>query len=247
MSLRRPSPRQLAGLALLVGAVGFLLLERLAEASYPSFDPTVQPLSGLGNLAAPTRSLWVAALVLLAISWLVAAAIVVRPGASRLLLTLNVVPVAGILLAAAVPLDANLAVHELAAFVALVTGNLAMLLNAERLPKPWRLPAVGLSVAALAGLSPAAAFLVGRVGWGTLERIVVAPLIASLVTFGLALVASRTAPAVPLPGAPHGRRRVVLAVAVALAITGVGTGLTAGGTTVVAAELSRVVGGLIPG
>jgi hypothetical membrane protein len=244
MSLRRPSPRQLAGLALLVGAVGFLLLERLAEASYPSFDPTVQPLSGLGNLAAPTRSLWVAALVLLAISWLVAAAIVVRPGASRLLLTLNV---AGILLAAAVPLDANLAVHELAAFVALVTGNLAMLLNAERLPKPWRLPAVGLSVAALAGLSPAAAFLVGRVGWGTLERIVVAPLIASLVTFGLALVASRTAPAVPLPGAPHGRRRLVLAVAVALAITGVGTGLTAGGTTVVAAELSRVVGGLIPG
>jgi len=241
------SRRRVAGIALLAGAIGFLALERVAVASYPGFDPRFQPLSGLGNLSAPTRTIWIVATVLLAVSWLVATVFVVRPAAGRAVLALNVVPAIGILVSVAVPLDANLAVHELAAFVALVAGNLAMVANADRLRRPWRITAVALSAVALAGLSPAAALLAARVGWGTLERIVVAPLLASLVAFGLALLlgglAAEADGSATAAARPRSSRRTlaILLGALALALAGVGSGITAGGGTVVAAELGRVV------
>jgi hypothetical membrane protein len=239
--LRAPSRTRIAGVALLAGAIGFLAIERIAVWSYPGFDPSLQPLSGLGNLGAPTRSLWIAAMGLLAASWVIAAAIVVRPAGGRIVLTLNLLPVVGILVALAVPLDANLAVHELAAFVALVTGNLAMVANAERLRRPWRVTALLLAAGALAAMSPAAAFLVGRVGWGTLERIVVAPLLAAQVAFGLALLLGGLAAELGSARRSGRRTLALLAGATVLAVAGVGTGISAGGETVVAAELSRAV------
>jgi hypothetical membrane protein len=236
-----PSRARIAGVALLAGAIGFLALERVAVWSYPGFDPTLQPLSGLGNLAAPTRSLWIGATVLLAASWLVAAAIVVRPTGGPAAVALNLVPAGGILVSLAVPLDANLAVHELAAFLALVVGSLAMVANADRLTPRWRAAALGLAASGLIAMSPAASLLVGRVGWGTLERLVVAALLASQVAFGLALVLGGLA--ADVGARPHSRRRAgaVLATSVAVALAGVGTGITAGGSEVVAAEMTRVV------
>lgn len=222
------------------------MLERLAEASYPGFDPVWQPLSSLGNLASPARLPWVAAMAALSGSWAVAIAVVVRPASGRLVLAINLVPIAGLAVAAAVPLDSDLAVHEIAAFAALIAGNLAMLANAERLRRPWREVALLLSGAALVALSPAVALLAGSVGWGTLERLVVAPLIASLVAFGLALVVDGVRVEDVTVRRTRRRTLALLALAFVLAMTGVGTGITAGGATVVGAELTRAVSGLLP-
>jgi hypothetical membrane protein len=237
----RPSRAAVAGVALLTGAIGFLALERLAVWSYPGFDPSLQPLSGLGNLAAPTRWIWILASGLLSGSWLVAATLVVRRTASAWVLALNLVPVVGILVAVAVPLDANLGIHELAAFIALVTGSVAMVVNTDRLTSGWRTAALGLSAGGLAAMSPAAAILVGRVGWGTLERIVVAPLLASQVAFGLALLLGGLAIEGSVARRSQRRTALLLVAAIVPAVGGVGTGITAGGATVVAAELTRVV------
>lgn len=243
-----PPNRELrvAGVAILAGTIGFLVLERLAEAAYPGFDPAWQPLSDLGNLASPARVPWIAANVVLATSWAIAFAVVVRPVAGRLVIALNVIPIVGLLVAAAVPLDADLAIHEVAAFAALIAGNLAMLANAERLRRPWREVGLALSGAAVVALSPAVALLEGQVGWGTLERIVVAPLIASLAAFGLALLLDGLRPDDIVGRRTRRRTLAVLALALLLAMTGVGTGITAGGATVVGAEISRTVWGLLP-
>ncbi len=229
---------QIAGLALLGGALSFVVLEQLAEGGYPGFDAASLPLSMLGNADAPTRWLWDIGLVGLAGSWLLASIAMARAGASRSQLLLNLVPAIGLLVAAAVPLDVNLAAHEVAAFGAFVIGIVAMLVNAARLRPPWRLATTIGAGLALIALSPASSLIVDIVGWGTLERLVVLPLLGSLVTFGLALLFDGWAN----PEPPRSLRRLLLpAAALVLALTGVGSGLTAGGTNVVAAELSRHV------
>jgi hypothetical membrane protein len=235
-SRHRPHPR-LAGFVLLVGAAAFLVISELAAAGYPGFNADTQPLSRLGNVDSPTRWLWAAGLLTLASSWVVgAAAVLVEIGGPRLL-ALNVAPAIGLVVAVAVPLDANLAVHEVAAFSAFVAGIVAMLVNASRLRQPWRLITLACTGPALSAMSPLASVLIGLVGWGTLERLVVLPLIASLVVFGLALSLDERA----LVAARPSRRASVLLplAALLLALAGVGTGLTAGGTSVVAAELDR--------
>ncbi|HYL40569.1 MAG TPA: DUF998 domain-containing protein [Candidatus Binatus sp.] len=227
---------QVAGLALLGGALAFVVLEQLAEGAYPGFDAATQPLSQLGNSDAPTRWLWDIGLLGLATSWLLATLAMSRAGASRSLMVLNLVPAAGLVVAVAVPLDVDLGAHEIAAFGAFVVGIVAMLVNAARLRGPWRFTTMaGAGLAAIA-LSPASNLLIDVVGWGTLERLVVLPLIGSLVTFGLALLFDGWAEAAP----PRSRRQLLLpATALVLALTGVGSGLTAGGPSVVAAELGH--------
>lgn len=234
--LRPRRQNQLAGLVLIAGAVAFILIELVAEASYAGFDPAIQPLSRLGNLTAPTRWLWATGLLALAASWLVAAVALASVLRSRRLLALNVAPAVGLVVAVAVPLDANLAIHEVAAFSAFVLGILAMLADGARLRRPWRLGTAACAGLALGALSPLASLLVGMVGWGTLERLVVLPMIGGLVTFGLAMLVDADAVS-PLP--PTRRQSAILIVALVLALAGVGTGLTAGGTDVVAGELER--------
>jgi hypothetical membrane protein len=222
----------------LATAVAFLVLERLAEANAPGFDASTQPLSGLGNWGSPVRDLWVVGLLGLAGSWIVGAVLVLRPRGG-LLVALNLVPVVGIVVSVAVPLNANLAVHEVAAFGAFVGGNLAMLANALHLRQPWRLLSLALAGVAVAALSPAAGLVVGLVGWGTLERMVVVPLVGSLIAFGVALTLDGER---ALGSTRPGRRAAaVLAGACVLAVTGIGTGITAGGDTVVGAEVTRAV------
>jgi hypothetical protein len=236
---RVPGRARIAGVVVLATAVAFLVLERLAEANAPGFDATTQPLSGLGNWGSPVRDLWVVGLLGLAASWVVGVALVLRPRGSRPLIALNLVPVVGIVISVAVPLNANLAVHEVAAFSAFVGGNLAMLANALHLRQPWRLLSFALAGIAVVAMSPAAGLLVGLVGWGTLERLVVVPLVGSLLAFGVALtVNGERAMGAQRPGR---RAAVVLAAAGVLAVTGIGTGITAGGDTVVGAEVSRAV------
>ena len=229
---------QVAGLALLGGAVAFVVLEQLAEGAYPGFDAATQPLSRLGDANAPTRWLWDLGLLGLAASWLLATIAMSRSGAGRGLTALNLAPATGLAIAAAVPLDVNLAAHEVAAFAAFVAGIVAMLVNAARLRRPWSTVTTAGAGLALVALSPASALLLDVVGWGTLERLVVLPLIGSLVTFGMALLCDGWVVTPP----PRSLRRLLLpAAAVVLALAGVGSGLTAGGTSVVAAELSRHV------
>ena len=227
-----------AGLAILGGAIAFVVLEQLAETAYPGFDASTQPLSRLGNSDAPTRLLWDAGLIGLALSWLLATAAMATWGAGRLLMVLNVAPAVGLSAAVAVPLDVNLAAHEVAAFGAFVIGIIAMFVNASRLRRPWSLVTLAGAGLALAALSPASSLLLDVVGWGTLERMVVLPLIGSLITLGLALLFDGWS-----ESPPRGfvRRFVLPVAALLLALMGVGSGLTAGGTSVVAAELSRHV------
>ncbi len=229
---------QIAGLALLAGALSFVVLEQLAEGAYPGFDAASQPLSRLGDADAPTRWLWDVGLVALAASWLLASLAMARAGASRGQLGLNLIPTIGLLVAAAVPLDVNLAAHEVAAFGSFVVGIVAMLANAARLRRPWSILTMAGAGLAVIALSPASTLLIDVVGWGTLERMVVLPLIGSLVTFGLALLFDGWAEASPRRSI---RRFLLPAAALLLALTGVGSGLTAGGTNVVAAELSARV------
>jgi hypothetical membrane protein len=243
-----PSPvlgrTQIAGLALLGGAATFLFMEWLAEGAYPGFDAATQPLSRLGNAAAPTRWLWDVGLAGLAASWLLATLALSRSGAGRSLAAVNLVPAIGLAVAAAVPLDVNLAAHEVAAFGAFVVGIVAMLVNAGRLRRPWSL-VTGMGAAlALVALSPVSRLIVVIVGWGTLERLVVLPLIGSLVVFGLALLCDGWK--APEPAARSLRGLLLPAAAVILALAGVGSGLTAGGDAVVAAELSRHVPAQVP-
>jgi hypothetical membrane protein len=233
-----PGRVRIAGSVVLVTAIVFLILERLAESNAPGFDASTQPLSGLGNWGSPVRDLWVVGLLGLAASWIVGAVLVLRPR-GKLLVALNLVPVVGIVVSVAVPLNANLAIHEVAAFSAFVGGNLAMLANALHLRQPWRLLSFAFAGVAVAALSPAAGLLVGLVGWGTLERLVVVPLVGSLIAFGVALTLDgERALGAQRPGR---RAAVVLAAAGVLAITGIGTGITAGGDTVVGAEVGRAV------
>src|SRR5207244_9316251 len=113
-SLRRarmPGRTRIAGSVVLATAVAFLVLERLAESNAPGFDPSTQPLSGLGNWGSPVRVIWAVGLLGLAASWILGAVVVLRPRGG-LLVVLNLVPVVGIVISVAVPLNANLAVHE---------------------------------------------------------------------------------------------------------------------------------------
>jgi hypothetical membrane protein len=233
-----PGRARIAGAVVLATAIVFLVLERFAESNAPGFDASTQPLSGLGNWGSPVRQIWVVALLGLAASWIVGAVLVLRPRGG-LLVALNLVPVVGIVVSVAVPLNANLAIHEVAAFSAFVGGNLAMLANALHLRQPWRLLSLALAGVAVAALSPAAGLLVGLVGWGTLERMVVVPLVGSLIAFGVALTLDGDRALGPTR--PGRRAAAVLAAAGILAVMGIGSGITAGGDTVVAGEVSRAV------
>lgn len=230
---------EIGGAVLLVGAALFLVLDLIAESAYPGFDARHDPLSRLGASDAPTRSLWSAGLLVLASSWLVGLSTVLRRG-SRLVLGLNLVPVAGLVTAVLIPLDANLALHEAAAFTAFLGGILAVVANAEVLRPAWRLASSGLAGVAVLAISPFAGRLIVIVGWGGLERMVVFPLVAAIGLFGLAaLLGGGRAPA-DTRGARVGTLGL-LVVALLAGLFGLGTGLTAGGYEVVFGRTANLV------
>lgn len=231
-SFAMPDRTEIGGFVLLAGTALFLTLDAAAEMTYPGFDPRHDPLSRLGETTSPTRLLWSTSLLILAVAWLVGVATVLRPRRSRLLVFLNFVPAAGLIVAVLVPLDADLAIHEVGAFTAFLGGILAILADAEVLHPTWRAVSSGLAGMAVFALSPFAARLITIVGWGGVERMVVYPLVAAVGVFGLAVLlgGQRTA----LEG--RARRSATLGlivVAIVAGILGLGTGLTAGGYEVV--------------
>lgn len=245
-SSRLPHPRSTVGACVAIsGAIVFLVLDGIAEARFPGFHRATDPMSLLGVSGSPVKGLWIAGLLILAVAWLVGALTLLSVRRDGPLLALNLVPVVGIAGATLVPLDTNIALHEIAAFAAFLGGSLAVIADSEHLRSPWRQLAVALAAVALVGLSAGSGVLIAVLGWGSVERMVVFPLVGSVAIFGIAVLLGGRR--IPEPGVGIRPRRttlVLLLAACIVGLTGIGSGLTAGGYEKVVAWIVTFIPGI---
>ncbi len=239
---RLPRRTSLGAAVTLGGALAFLVLDATAESHFPGFDRATDPMSLLGASGSPVKTLWLAALLILAGAWLVGALTVLSVRDSWPLVVLNLVPVFGIAGAAAIPLDSNIALHEIAAFIAFLGGSMAVIADSEHLRAPWRQLSIALACVALVGLSAGSGTLIPLVGWGTVERMVVFPLVGAVAVFGLAVLTGGRQPTTGPALRPRPATVALLVAAAVVGLSGIGSGLTAGGYAQVVAWL----GGFIP-
>jgi hypothetical membrane protein len=203
---RRATPRVTsrtgAGLLLLGAGAVVLLAIITAEALYPAaYDSTVNTVSDLAAMRPddvvrqPSAAIFNGAMLVAGAAIATATLLLARGGVR----VSTVLPLAGLgigmLLVGVFPGNTVMAVHQLVALLAFVSGGLAAILTARLLPRPLRPVQTLLGAAALA-------FLLGyqllggltvfeELGEGGTERWIVYPVALSLVVLGSALAATR--------------------------------------------------------
>lgn len=194
--------RTTAGLLLLAAGAAVLLAIITAEALYPAaYDSTVNTVSDLAAMRPddvvrqPSAAIFNVTMMVAGAAIAAAAALLARDGVRAAAF----LPVAGLgvgmLLVGVFPGNTGMAVHQLVAMLAFVSGGLAAILTARLLPRALRPVQVVLGAIALA-------FLLGyqilgglalfeELGEGGTERWIVYPVALSLVVLGTGLVAAR--------------------------------------------------------
>jgi hypothetical membrane protein len=198
----RVTSRTVAGLLLLGAGAVVLLAIITAEALYPAaYDSTVNTVSDLAAMRPddvvrqPSAAIFNGAMLVAGAAIATATLLLARGGVR----VSTVLPLAGLgigmLLVGVFPGNTVMAVHQLVALLAFVSGGLAAILTARLLPRPLRPVQTLLGAAALAFLLGYELFgelaLFEELGEGGTERWIVYPVALSLVVLGSALAATR--------------------------------------------------------
>jgi hypothetical membrane protein len=201
-SIKKSSDVKLAGILLTFAGIVFLLLTTTAEAIYPHFSLQTNAISDLAAIGTPTTVIEEAAILILAISWMVGAYYLFRDTGRKALMVLNMLPGAGFLLAGLSPENVNLVIHSAGTF-AFPLGAIVAILSYRTIDSSFKYFSVALGALSLVatfllfagwrvvcgtcGYSTGIAKLaLGLGGW---ESMIIYPLLVWLIGFGNYLLA----------------------------------------------------------
>jgi hypothetical membrane protein len=178
------SPR-LAGTFLLAGGIINVLLNTIAEGTYPDYNLRTNSLSDLGALGAPTALLWDSMLFLTGLFALLGIIIFFRSSAlniprRKLARDLFILPPLGIILVSLFPENAVPAIHGLGALMVFLLAGPLIVYSFRFTTSPFRYFSVLLGAISF-GSTPLLG--VSTVGFGLAERLIIYPLILWYITF----------------------------------------------------------------
>ncbi|MDA4112884.1 MAG: DUF998 domain-containing protein [Thaumarchaeota archaeon] len=191
---RRASDIKLAGALFCFGGMEIILMLTLAEALYPGYSVHTNTISDLAAVGRSTALFFDPAIFVWGLSWLLGAYFLFRRSGRRRSMVLNMLPGAGVMLAALSPENVSLAVHSIGAIVAFIPGAIAMILSYRVIRSHLRYFALLLGLLSLTSVgiyfgayySP---LVQQTLGSGGAERIIVYPIILWMIGLGSYLLA----------------------------------------------------------
>ena len=175
-----------AGAALLIAGTVNILLNTIAEGTYPGYDLSTNALSDLGAIGSRTFLLWNGQVLATGLLLLVGAILFLRSSAlsipnRRLAWVFYIAWPAGAIIVSLFPENSILAIHAIAAFMVFIFGGLGPLYAYRFTKPPFRYLSVLLGVISLISIP-----LLGTpvIGFGLAERLVIYPGIIWSIAFG---------------------------------------------------------------